>query len=162
MIGLLGKIRIYHHKFCIFPLSPISPPPSYRPSRPMLKSLKVSAAAARATSRFAAVLPQQTVSAAKAVSMDALFAESVYALPDICALPPVAAPVVAAPLPAFVDPLAIAMPTEAPLGLVPGIVDALELMNRNKRKLKKANHGARPCNSRGRKARRIRRHWYSK
>mgnify|MGYP001047816979 CR=1 FL=1 len=56
-----------------------------------------------------------------------------------------------------------------PLAMAPAItldgplateVDSLELMNRNKRKLKKANHGARPCNSRGRKARRIRRHWY--
>jgi hypothetical protein len=41
------------------------------------------------------------------------------------------------------------------------VEEALEAMNRNKRRLKKANHGARPCNSRGRKARRIRRHLYS-
>jgi len=33
-----------------------------------------------------------------------------------------------------------------------------EMVNRNKRKLKSANHGARPNNSRGRKARRLRRH----
>lgn len=33
-----------------------------------------------------------------------------------------------------------------------------EMVNRNKRKLKRANHGARPNNSRGRKARRLRRH----
>lgn len=31
--------------------------------------------------------------------------------------------------------------------------DSLECMNRNKRKVNKANHGARPCNSVGRKAR---------
>ena len=32
--------------------------------------------------------------------------------------------------------------------------EVLQLMNRNKHKLTKANHGARPCNSKGRKSRR--------
>lgn len=34
---------------------------------------------------------------------------------------------------------------------------SMELMNRNRRRVKKANHGARPNNSRGRKQRRLRR-----
>lgn len=35
------------------------------------------------------------------------------------------------------------------------MLDGFECMNRNKRWVKKANHGARPCNSRGRKSRTI-------
>jgi len=59
------------------------------------------------------------------------------------------------------DPLLALMPYEHYVHDAASIEAGLELMNRNKRKLKKANHGARPNNSRGRKARRLRRHFYS-
>lgn len=59
-------------------------------------------------------------------------------------------PIVAAPTPLLLSSLL------EPTGVNSDIV--YEMVNRNKRKLKRANHGARPNNSRGRKARRLRRH----
>jgi hypothetical protein len=40
--------------------------------------------------------------------------------------------------------------------------EVLEFMNRNKRKPKKANHGARPCSSVSRSKKKLRRHHYPK
>lgn len=42
------------------------------------------------------------------------------------------------------------------------VEEAIEFMNRNKRKPKKANHGARPCSSVSRNKKKLRRHHYPK